>query len=156
MAEPFVPTHEVPDEGMSAWREPDPNQSPVATLDPGLEVRRAEQREDGWAHIVCSNDWDAWVDGRRLVALEHSVGRGDDGLVGELNAALVAYQRLIDDHEAGRLDDDAFHRQALKTALIVRDTDAWLLDLASERWWRYDGVGLSSVAIPTTGPPAQV
>jgi hypothetical protein len=72
MTEPFTPTHRVPSGGLPAWREPDPNQTAVATLDPGLDVRRVEQRDDGWAHIVCANDWAAWVDGRQLEPLEAS------------------------------------------------------------------------------------
>jgi hypothetical protein len=64
---PFAPTHVVPDAGMPAWDAPDP-QRPVATqLDARLAVEVIEQRADGWAHIRCSNDWSAWVDGRLLI-----------------------------------------------------------------------------------------
>jgi hypothetical protein len=68
VAEPFTPTHAVPADGLPAWSEPDPTQSPVALLDPGLEVRRVEQSENGWARVVCSNEIglvvrerDAWI-----------------------------------------------------------------------------------------------
>ena len=72
MREPFAATHRVPASGLRAWSEPDPKRSPVATLDPGLEVRCVEQRADGWARVVCSNTWSAWVDGRGLVAADES------------------------------------------------------------------------------------
>ncbi len=68
MAETFAPTHVVPAAGLPAWAAPDGAQAPVATLDTGLEVQLLEQRDDGWAHVVCSNGWSAWVDGRRLGA----------------------------------------------------------------------------------------
>lgn len=66
MTESFNPTHIVPEGGMSAWDEPDPAKDPVARLDARLRVRVAEQQANGWAHIVCSNGWLGWVDGRRL------------------------------------------------------------------------------------------
>ena len=67
-APPWTPTHRVPTAGMSAWSAPDPSTDAIARLDPGLEVQLAEARGD-WAHIVCSNSWEAWVDARRLEEL---------------------------------------------------------------------------------------
>jgi hypothetical protein len=59
-------THVVPTEGLPAWAGPDGSAAPAANLDPGLDVMvLAEQA--AWAHIRCSNGWEAWVDGRRLV-----------------------------------------------------------------------------------------
>jgi hypothetical protein len=63
----YAPTHDAPESGLPAYAAPDPTQSPVAQLDPGLDVQLLERRAD-WAHIVCSNGWEAWVDARRLVA----------------------------------------------------------------------------------------
>jgi len=60
-------THVVPTEGLPAWAGPDGSAAPAATLDPGLDVMLVEQRAD-WAHVRCSNGWEAWVDARRLVA----------------------------------------------------------------------------------------
>lgn len=149
MTAPFVATHLVPADSLPAWEQPDPTRSPVATLDPGLDVRRVEQREDGWALVVCSNGWSAWVDGRRLVAL----ARGDhaiDAVVDVLNQALEKYVQLANDLAANRVDPETFQREAFKTGLVVRDADAWILDLASKRWWRYDGVQLTTLAFPDT------
>ncbi len=69
---PFSATHQVPASGLSAWTEPDPKQSPVAQLDPGLEVQVID-RTGEWAKVRCSNDWQAWTDGHRLVAVEAAV-----------------------------------------------------------------------------------
>lgn len=63
----YAPTHDAPQSGLPAYAAPDPTQAPVAQLDPGLDVQLVERRAD-WAHVVCSNGWEAWVDARRLVA----------------------------------------------------------------------------------------
>jgi hypothetical protein len=65
MAE-YAQTHVVPTEGLPAWPGPDGSAPPAANLDPGLDVMVLERRGE-WAHIRCSNGWEAWVDGRRLV-----------------------------------------------------------------------------------------
>jgi hypothetical protein len=65
MAE-YTQSHVVPTEGLSAWAGPDGSTPPAATLDPGLDVMLLDRRGD-WAFIRCSNGWEAWVDGRRLV-----------------------------------------------------------------------------------------
>jgi hypothetical protein len=67
MAE-YSQTHVVPTEGLPAWAGPDGSAAPAANLDPGLDVMLIEFRAD-WAHVRCSNGWEAWVDGRRLVVL---------------------------------------------------------------------------------------
>lgn len=64
----YSPTHRVPATGMAAWSRPDGSVQPEQTLAAGLDVMVTEQRPDGWAHIVCSNEWEAWVDGRLLLA----------------------------------------------------------------------------------------
>jgi hypothetical protein len=59
-------THVVPTEGLPAWAGPDGSAAPAATLDPGLDVMVLGE-QGAWAHIRCSNGWEAWVDARRLV-----------------------------------------------------------------------------------------
>ena len=66
MAE-YSQTHVVPTEGLPAWSGPDGSVAPAANLDPGLDVMLIEE-QGAWAHVRCSNGWEAWVDGRRLVA----------------------------------------------------------------------------------------
>jgi hypothetical protein len=63
----YEQTHVVPGEGLPAWAGPDSSVAPAANLDPGLDVMVIETRTD-WAHIRCSNGWEAWVDHRRLIA----------------------------------------------------------------------------------------
>jgi hypothetical protein len=60
-------SHTVPPSGLHVWSRPDPSMSPVAELDPGLDVMLVEELENGWARVVCSNRWSGWVDGRRLI-----------------------------------------------------------------------------------------
>lgn len=65
MAE-YRQTHVVPNEGLPAWAGPDGSSAPAANLDRGLDVMVLAER-GAWAHIRCSNGWEAWVDARRLV-----------------------------------------------------------------------------------------
>ena len=62
----WMPSHKVPPQGMQAWAAPDPNGAVVATLGGHLPVQVTETR-GAWAHVVCSNGWTGWVDGRLLV-----------------------------------------------------------------------------------------
>ena len=63
VASAFAPTHTVPPQGMQAWAAPDPNGAVVATLGGGLPIQITEVR-GAWAHVLCSNGWTGWVDGR--------------------------------------------------------------------------------------------
>lgn len=63
----YRPTHVVPAGGLPAWSRPDPAIAPDHRLDAGLDVMVAESFANGWARIVCSNTWTAWVDGRLLI-----------------------------------------------------------------------------------------
>ena len=63
----WAPSHKVPPQGMQAWAAPDPNGAVVATLGGHLPVQVTETR-GAWAHVVCSNGWTGWVDGRLLVS----------------------------------------------------------------------------------------
>jgi hypothetical protein len=63
------PTHTAPDLGLEAWSAPGgAGAAVVAKLDPFLEVA-VDEWTGGWARIVCSNGWSAWVDARLLVEL---------------------------------------------------------------------------------------
>jgi hypothetical protein len=64
----YAQTHVVPTEGLPAWAGPDGSVAPAANLDPGLDVMVIDVHAD-WAHIRCSNGWEAWVDHRRLIVL---------------------------------------------------------------------------------------
>ncbi len=147
MADVFVPTHRVPAGGLPAWDAPDPARTAVATLDPGLDVRCVEQRDDGWTRIVCSNDWIAWVDGRRLMTLGSADGI-DAEVFPVLERALHEYAQVLDDFTNQRIDADAFRRKTFEVGLVVRDTDAWILEVPTGRWWRYDGTRLTTIEMP--------
>ena len=153
MPEAFVATHLVPDDGLDARLSPHPDVAVAARLDGGLDVQQLERKGD-WARIECSNGWIAWVDGRRLVptaAAGEAPPLIDDVLSQALDTALARYAELVGDLEAGRIDPTAFQRDAFRAGLIVRDSEAWLLDLESERWWRYDGLGLTTIALGEPG-----
>ncbi|MEV4239532.1 MULTISPECIES: SH3 domain-containing protein [unclassified Nocardia] len=64
----FHPTHQVPDNGMPAWVTPDSTRTPVARIDPRVELQILERSGD-WAHIACNNGWTGWVDGRAIEPL---------------------------------------------------------------------------------------
>jgi hypothetical protein len=66
-----------------------------------------------------------------------------DELHERLQQALNDYSALVEEAATADLDDGAFLERAFKLGLIVRDNDAWLLDLPTSRWWRYDGYTLS-------------
>jgi hypothetical protein len=147
--ETFAPTHLVPSEGLDARLAPRPDASVAARLDARLEVQLLERRGE-WAHVECSNGWTAWVDARRLVpttTAHEAPPLIDDVLSEALDTALARYAELVSDLKAGRVDEATFQREAFGAGLIVRDSEAWLLDLESERWWRYDGLGLTTIAL---------
>jgi hypothetical protein len=74
----YSQTHAVPSEGLPAWSGPDGSSPPAANLDPGLDVMVLESRGE-WAHIRCSNGWEAWVDGRRLIVSQPSPAAAPPG-----------------------------------------------------------------------------
>ena len=61
----WTPTHVVPATGMAAWDAPDPSRPPLVTLAPGVQLSIMEQ-QGAWAHVMGSNGWTGWVDGRLL------------------------------------------------------------------------------------------
>src|SRR4051812_9981381 len=63
------PTHRVGDAPLQSFERPDAASVLPTWLDPRLEVCVTEQRADGWAHVLCSNGWTTWVDGRLLAPL---------------------------------------------------------------------------------------
>jgi hypothetical protein len=51
---------------MATWPEPDGSKPPGPSLSADLPVMVVQERGQ-WARIRCSNGWEAWVDGGRLV-----------------------------------------------------------------------------------------
>lgn len=62
----FSPTHVAPHDGLQAWDEPDPSKPAIAQVQPGVRMQLLETR-GAWAHVVFSNGWKGWVDGRRML-----------------------------------------------------------------------------------------
>jgi SH3-like domain-containing protein len=147
MPKAFSATHLVPSDGLDARLSPSSQTAIAARLDGGLDVQLLERRGE-WAQIACSNGWTAWVDVRRLIPTEAAVSAPvliDDVLSQAIDAALARYADLVGELQAGRIDETAFQRDAYRAGLIVRDSEAWMLDLATERWWRYDGLSLTTI-----------
>jgi hypothetical protein len=66
----------------------------------------------------------------------------DAGLQADLSRCTDAYRRLFRDLEEGRASPDDFVRRAVRAGIVVRETDAWIADLAQGCWHRYDGFRL--------------
>jgi hypothetical protein len=62
----WSPTHEARKRAQ-AWERPDPNSAVTGMVERRIPVQVLE-REGDWAHVVCSNGWSAWIDGRNLKA----------------------------------------------------------------------------------------
>ncbi|MEU8651347.1 hypothetical protein [Streptomyces sp. NPDC048737] len=159
----FRPTHVVPQQGMPAWETPDPAR-PTVPLDPLLPVRLVERRGD-WGHVLCSNGWSAWVDGRYLVAVPQDPPLPDDPLtiaadprplLGRTEQALARYRAAVEELATGGLDGEAFRRrtQGLRIGVVVDGESVWLYDPARLCWTYGDGSRLSTYA--ADDPPAAV
>jgi hypothetical protein len=61
-------THLVPDAGIDTWSDPDPAKPADNRIEGGQPVEVIEETT-GWAHVRCTNGWEAWVDAAKLVAL---------------------------------------------------------------------------------------
>lgn len=142
----FVPTHMAPKAGMRTWATADASQ-PTAALPSDLEVQLLEQQGD-WAHILCSNGWSCWVDGRQLIDLRPLQSAALD-VVDRLDAALKQYVNVVDQAATNGIDQAEFRRRAFAAGMVVGDHDAWFLDVASGRWYRYDGFTVTTLDIGT-------
>ena len=68
----WAATHVVPAGGMRSWAVPDGATDSIADLAAGVELQVTEWRTD-WARVRAENGWEAWLDGRRLVAIATQV-----------------------------------------------------------------------------------
>ncbi|MGW3991356.1 hypothetical protein [Streptomyces sp. NPDC004830] len=162
----FRPTHVVPQHGMPAWEAPDPSR-PTVDLDPLLPVQLLERQGD-WGHVLCSNGWSAWVDGRRLVAVPQDPPTTDGPLtrtadprplLGRAQEALARYRSAVEDL-AGGLDLESFRARTRGTRIgvVVDGESVWLYDSAHGRWVYADGTRLTTYATddtPRADRPAQ-
>ena len=65
----------------------------------------------------------------------------------DLRAALDVYKGLIDDFQAHRIDEETLSREALKTGMVTRDNQVWMLDLVNHQWHVYDGFQLRTLEL---------
>ncbi|MEV7781108.1 hypothetical protein [Kitasatospora sp. NPDC088351] len=151
----FRPTHVAPPDGMATWAAPDPAQ-PSVRLDPLLPVRLVG-RQGYWAHVLCSNGWSAWVDGRLLVSLPNTPpaatgppARTADPrpALAEAEGALARYRGLLEELAAGDADLEVFRERArgLRIGLVIDGEELWLFDPARDRWCYCDGLQLQTYA----------
>ncbi|EKX67428.1 hypothetical protein [Streptomyces ipomoeae] len=152
----FLPTHVVPPGGLPAWDAADPSR-PSVLLDALLPVQLLDRRGD-WGRVLCKNGWDAWVDGRLLVALPQdppaagaAPARTADPrpLLARVEEALVRYRTEAEALAAGRLDGESFRERTkgLRVGVVVDGGSLWLFDTAHERWAYCDGAQLSTFAV---------
>ncbi|MGY6022850.1 hypothetical protein [Streptomyces spinosirectus] len=159
----FRPTHVVPGHGMPAWEAPDPGR-PTVPLDPLLPVQLAERRGD-WAHVVCSNGWSAWVDGRHLVAVPQDPpatggpqARTADPrpLLARTEQNLARYRAAVEERARGGLDGESFRgrTRGLRAGIVVDGENVWLYDTEQGRWVYGDGTRVSTYATDDDAPRA--
>ncbi|MCB2224597.1 MAG: SH3 domain-containing protein, partial [Actinobacteria bacterium] len=65
--EPWRATHTIPEGGLSAWTEPKAETQPILKIRTGTEVQVVKTL-GAWSRVQTAEGWEAWVDGRRLVA----------------------------------------------------------------------------------------
>ena len=158
----FVPTHRVPPAGLPAWAAPGyPYTPPAATLEAGGEVQLVRSWGD-WAQVLLPDGEVFWIDSRQLLphGPDGESGRTSVATDGDVEAlrlqlarALDLYSRALDDLDAGRIDRPSFQRQALRAGLVIRDDDAWILDVAGGAWYCYDGARLRRFDAAEQGLP---
>jgi uncharacterized protein DUF2510 len=131
-----------------------PASSPAADWYPDPTRRHSLRYWDGssWTQHVAAADGTTGTDppvadgdGQVATSAEEDV----EWLHARLERAMSDYGELLQEAAAEDMDDATFSQHALRIGLIVRDRDAWILDLSSRRWFRYDGLRLSQLGAGT-------
>ncbi|MFG2191520.1 hypothetical protein [Streptomyces sp. NPDC048639] len=154
----FRPSHVAPRDGMATWSAPDMAR-PSMPLDPLLPVQLLDRRGD-WAHVLCSNGWAAWVDGRLLVSVPQNppaagapLARTADprGLLDRSEGEVRRYRQAAEELAAG-VDGETFRQRTrgLRAGLVVDGEAIWLYDAEHERWCYSDGSALTTYAASHT------
>ena len=60
--------------------------------------------------------------------------------------AVEACQHALVDYQTGLLDEEQLRHALYRDGIVLGDGEAWLLDVASGRWSRYDGIGTEQVS----------
>jgi hypothetical protein len=136
------PTHRIPAGGADAWSQPDPDH-PTQPLDPGLEVQALDHHGD-WTHVLCSNGWTTWVDGRLLepLATDQPDALVPPALATAMEDGLRTCLEALEGFESGHIDETELQQRLVRAGVFRYQDTLWLLDLEGATWWRYDGLEL--------------
>ncbi|MEX2237876.1 MAG: zinc ribbon domain-containing protein [Dehalococcoidia bacterium] len=97
----------------------------------------------------CAGCGGALKDGSAVPATDGAGQTGLDPAVADaLQASLNEYSQLLEKFDANEIDEATFMKGAFAAGLVVREGEAWLLDLDQGRWWRYDGLTMQSPLTP--------
>ncbi|GHG52876.1 hypothetical protein [Streptomyces griseocarneus] len=157
----FLPTHVVPQGGLSTWAAPDAS-IPTEPLDPLLPVQLLTRRGD-WGQVLCSNGWAAWVDARLLVALPQSppaagapLARTADArrLLAHVEESLGRYRKAVEELAEGHMDGETFRNatHGLRIGAVVEGEAVWLYDAEHDRWCYCDGTAMTTFAAHGPAP----
>ena len=58
---------------------------------------------------------------------------------------MAASQQALVDYQTGLLDEEQLRRALYGAGIVLGDTEAWLLDVASGTWRRYDGISTERI-----------
>ena len=62
--------------------------------------------------------------------------------------ALAGCQQALVDYQTGLLDEEQLRRALYLAGIVLGDSEAWLLDVASGAWRRYDGISTEQISAP--------
>jgi hypothetical protein len=110
---------------------------------------------DRWTDQVSSDDGTVSTDPVTPIeptdGLESGPPQLDEPPWNELQDALAAYSRLVEDAEAGRIDESTFRREAVRVGMVVTGGNVWIIDLVNQQWHHYDGFQLRTLQLTETG-----
>jgi hypothetical protein len=71
-------------------------------------------------------------------------------LLDAMTRAVTACHQALVDYQTGLLDEEQLRRALFSGGILLGDSEAWLLDVATGGWSRYDGIATE----PLPAPPA--
>jgi hypothetical protein len=77
-------------------------------------------------------------------------GNVDQDLHDALDAAVARCRQTMADYRAGIVDAAELRNLLFRAGFVRRSDQAWLLDLRTSRWWRYNGIGIGPDDTPLT------
>ena len=126
---------------------PDFNQHMVLGSLQASAPRSADRAVRGTKKEAAANEG---AENARAQLVEQKGHAGDatvETMLDELRQGLAAYAQLLDDFQAGRIDEATLRREAFKAGLVVKGDNAWLLDPVNMQWHHYDGFELRTLPL---------